>query len=237
MFKPVFAENHIYHIYNRGVEKRNIFLDDQDHYRFIHDLYEMNNKNAVKNSGYHFNITGFHQDSLSLPDKESPRAKRMPMVDILAFALMPNHFHLLLMQKSDRGIVRFMQKIGTGYTMYFNKKYKRVGGLFQGRFKAKVIKDESHYYQLPFYLHANPLGLHLNKDKKQSINSSLNFLEKYRWSSFMDYAGIKNFPSVINKEVFNSFFSKEKTSYKEQMKEWLKNKEERSLDLEDVIID
>ncbi|MBU2529960.1 MAG: transposase [Elusimicrobia bacterium] len=237
MRKSIFVKDQLYHIYNRGVEKRDIFLDDQDHYRFIHNLYEMNNENVVRNSGYHFNLTGFYQDSLSLPDKESPRAKRIPMVDVLAFAIMPNHFHLLLMQKTDNGIARFMQKFGTGYSMYFNKKYKRVGTLFQSRFKANLVETESHYYHLPFYIHANPVNLQGKKNNKKTVNSALNFLEKYRWSSFMDYVGIKNFPSVINKTVFNSLFAKEKISHREQMKEWLKNREEHASDIKDVVID
>ena len=83
----------------------------------------------------------------------------LPIVEILAFVLMPNHFHLILQQKVDSGITKFMHKLGTGYTMYFNEKYSRVGHLFQGRFKAVLVEKDHHFLYLPHYIHLNPLDL------------------------------------------------------------------------------
>src|SRR3989344_6026710 len=123
MKKPQFTTDAFYHIYNRGVEKRKIFLDKDDHFRFIHDLFEFNDEAYALNIYYKLpSLTSYEVQ----PRKMS---KRKLLVEIIAFCLMPNHFHLLLRQNADSGIVRFMQKLGTGYTMYFNQKYQRVGGL------------------------------------------------------------------------------------------------------------
>ncbi|MBI5153032.1 MAG: transposase [Parcubacteria group bacterium] len=233
MQKPQFVENEIYHIYNRGVEKRKIFTEDADYFRFIHDLFEFNNESPVLNTGRHFIMNGVEPHSL-----KRKRESRKLLVEILAFVLMPNHFHLLLKQKKERGIVRFMQKLGTGYTLYFNEKNKRVGSLFQGRFKAVLVKTDAHILHLPFYIHANPLSLiDRSTDRSStSFNSSLNFLEHYRWSSYMDYIEIKNFPSVTSREFLLEFLGGE-LSHKTMMKDWIKNKEERIEDIKNIVFE
>ncbi|MCK5059985.1 MAG: transposase [Candidatus Pacebacteria bacterium] len=234
MQKPQFVENQIYHIYNRGVEKRNIFLDKQDYLRFIHSLFEFNNENTTINTLFHFNSQAMETEPHYL---EKGRKPRKLLVEILIFTLMPNHFHLVLKQKKEKGIIKFMQKLGTGYTMYFNKKYKRVGGLFQGRFKAVLVKDESHFIHLPFYIHTNPLELKTKKPPHyRGSTSIMGSLEKYRWSSFLDYIGIKNFPSVTSRELFLEFFNGQE-QYKNATYEWLKNKEEGEKEIKEIKID
>jgi len=219
MLKPQFVEDEIYHIYNRGVEKRNIFLNDEDYLRFIHDLFEFNNKTKTQTSNTRFSlrypsqIKAIHLNQCL--EVEPPNIKkRKLLVEILVFTLMPNHFHLILKQKREGGIVKFMQKLGTGYTMYFNQKNKRVGGLFQGRFKAVLINKESHFGHLSFYIHTNPF---------KKLKNSISQLEKYRWSSFPDYIGKKNFPSITSRELFLDFFGGEK-KYLEQTKQWIKER-------------
>jgi putative transposase len=100
------------------------------------------------------------------------------------------------MQVKDGGITKFMRKLGTGYTMYFNEKNKRTGVLFQGKFKAILIDNDEYLAHLSRYIHINPLEI---------SNSNLN---NYRWSSYLDYIGIKNFPSVINKKIIGGLFPK-----------------------------
>jgi putative transposase len=156
MIRPVFINDELYHVYNRGVEKRDIFMDEADRYRFVHNLYEFNDENPASNVSYYFDKrSGTVQPIIHKGRRES----RNPLVDILVFTLMPNHFHLLLRQKKENGISRFMQKLGTGYSMYFNKKHERVGGLFQGKFKAVHVNEEAHFIHLPHYIHTNPLEL------------------------------------------------------------------------------
>ncbi len=220
MKKPYFSENQIYHIYNRGVEKRDIFLDDKDYLRFIYDLYEFNNEDSVFNVTYYFNSKSKELESKHLENKRRPRKL---LVEILVFALMPNHFHLLLKQTREGGIVKFMQKLGTGYTNYFNKKYERVGGLFQGRFKAVLVKKDAHLTYLPHYIHLNPLDLKFPEWKNKKIKNykeAIKFLEGYRWSSFLDYIGEKNFPSLTSRKFLLEFWGGEK-KYREKIKKWL----------------
>jgi len=212
MKKPNFISGNIYHIYNRGVEKRDIFMEDLDYFRFIHDLFVFNNIDAV------------------LPMEIQP-PKRKLMVEILAFALMPNHFHLLIRQKEKEGIVKFMQKLGTGYTMYFNQKYERVGSLFQGRFKAVAVLKEKHFLYLPFYIHLNCLDLiepDWRNGKIENLKKAIKFLESYRWSSYLDYIGKKNFPSVTQRQFLLKCFGEEK-EYKKSTVEWLKEVNQEKL--------
>jgi putative transposase len=227
MKKPSFVENEIYHIYNRGVEKRKIFLDNQDHFRFIHDLFEFNDEDSVLNMAYYFNSKPMGTGPQYF---ERERRPRKLLVEILIFTLMPNHFHLLLKQKREKGITKFMQKLGTGYTMYFNKKYERVGSLFQGRFKAVLVSEDSHFTHLPFYIHANPLDLNYRG------STSIDFLRKYRWSSFLDYIGKKNFPSVTSRKLFLEFFGGER-EYEKATEEWLKERERNLEKIKEITLD
>lgn len=211
----------LYHLYNRGVEKRKIFMDDEDYLRFIHDLFEFNDENPALNLTYH--ITYKQSKEVGLPKIE--RGARKMLIELLVFCLMPNHFHLLVIPKVERGITEFMQKLGTGYTNYFNKKYERVGPLFQGRYKMAVIKNESYFIHLPYYIHLNPLDLIEPKWRKGEIKNrekAAKFLENYRWSSYPDYISKKNFPSVTQREFLTEFTGGPE-NYKKDTLKWLKD--------------
>ena len=234
MIKPLFVEEEIYHIYNRGVEKRELFIDDEDYLRFIHDLFEFNDENSAPNLSYYL----IQPKKVQLPNINIKKRKpRKLLVEILVFCLMPNHFHFILKQKQEGGIIKFMQKLGTGYTMYFNKKYERVGGLFQCRFKAVLIDKESHFEHLPFYIHTNPLKLVCRGSTSAEVSAdSIEFLEKYRWSSFLDYIGEKNFPSLTSKELFLDFFGGEE-KYLEQTKQWIKERKDNFEKIKEIALE
>ena len=213
MRKTKFSAENYYHIYNRGTEKRQIFLDNSDYARFIHYLYEFNDKKFDRNISRKIErgLTSFTQTSRDL------------LVEIVAFCLMPNHFHLILKQLKDNGIAQFMQKVGTGYAMYFNKKNKRSGSLFQGTFKAILIENNEYLTHLSRYVHLNPVELIESAWKAEGIKdwrSANEFLINYRWSSYLDYTGVKNFPSLINKETIMSCFKGE-ASYADFINNWL----------------
>lgn len=222
MKKPQFINNETYHIYNRGVEKRNIFLNNKDYFRFIHDLFEFNDENPALNTGYYFNHQTMEVELRYIEQKE--RNPRKLLVEISAFCLMPNHYHLLLRQKKDKGIVRFMQKLGTGYTNYFNRKHERVGGLFQGRFKAIHVNKQEYFDYLLYYIHFNPLGLiepEWQEGEIENYQKAIKLLSSYRWSSHLDYIGKKNFPSVTQRELLLNILGGEK-NYEQNIKKWLK---------------
>lgn len=229
MRNPEFVTNQIYHVFNRGVEKRNIFLNNQDHFRFIHDLFEFNDEApaapisvvAKKQS------IQFFEKSLevSLPRIALRREPRKLLVEILVFCLMPNHYHLLLKQRVNGGVTKFMRKLNTGYTNYFNIQYERVGPLLQGKFKAILIQDQAHFIHLPYYIHLNPLDLFepsWRAGEIKNLRRALKFLENYRWSSFLDYIGKKNFPSVTQRRFLLGLVGGEK-AYGADIKSWLRN--------------
>lgn len=219
MQKPQLANNEIYHVYNRGVERRKIFLEEADYLRFIHDIFEFNDSNPAQR----FYMPAAQSSEVRLP-KIGQREPRKLLVEILAFCIMPNHFHLMLRQKVDDGITKFMHKFGTGYANYFNLKYKRSGTLFQGKYKAVHIQKDAHFIYLPFYIHLNPLDMaapEWRKGEIDNISKAVEFLESYRWSSYLDYIGKKNFPSVTQREFLMDFFGGPER-YKRDTMKWLK---------------
>lgn len=168
-----YIENGIYHVYNRGVEKRIIFLDDRDYKTFLYFLkqYLIEENDPAKNLS---NYKGRTFARRSFYDR----------IELLAYCLMPNHFHLLIKQKNKNDLKEFMQCLATSYSLYFNDRYERVGSLFQGRYKAILIKDDGYLLHLSRYIHLNPAG----NDKGRTFVK----LQEYDFSSYQDYVGVRN---------------------------------------------
>ena len=223
MRKVQFVNDHFYHIYNRGVEKRDVFLDQNDYIRFIHNLFEFNDIRPApaydrRNVGNRISYIGNVGNPIS-------NIKRERIVDVICFSLMPNHFHLLLRQVSEKGITKFLRKLGVGYTNAFNLKNKRVGPLFQGKFKAAHINNDVYLTHISRYIHLNPLELKEPQWKEKGVGdwpSADNFLSSYRWSSYPDFIGQSNFPSIINGQEFilENYFNNDILEYKKFIQEW-----------------
>lgn len=156
--RKIYADDSYYHIYNRGVEKRLIFLDKQDYYVFLSYLKEYllpkNEKELTK-----------HLADPNTSYKERDKILKLlhlnnfaDEITFLAYCLMPNHFHFFVKQKSALSIDKFMNSLGTRYTKYFNAKYKRVGTLCQGVYKASLIDNETYFIYLSKYIHKQALG-------------------------------------------------------------------------------
>ncbi len=179
-----------FHVFNRGVDKRVIVLDDQDRRRFLHDLFVFNDTESVMNFLH-----------LGRQDNDYRQTRKL-LVHIHAFTLMENHYHLLLSEVVENGIPLFMQKLNMGYTKYFNEKYTRTGTLWQGRYKKVHIERSAHFLYIPYYIHLNPLDYVLPEWRTGGIKNpkkALKYLEEYRWSSHLDYLGIKNYPSITTR--------------------------------------
>ena len=188
----------IYHFYNRGVEKREIFLNDADRQRFVNGLYFFNDFNPALNAGR----TMANVIEVELQSNDN----REKLVEILAFVLMPNHYHLLIKPLAKNGVTEFMRKVGTGYTNYFNIRHQRVGPLFQGKFKSVLIESDEQLSYIPNYIHLNPIGLIETKWKEGEIKNykkAFDFAKNYRWSSFSDYLGQDKFSHIINKQILS----------------------------------
>ena len=128
---------------------------------------------------------------------------------------MPNHFHLMVRQKTEKGITVFMRKLGTGYTNYFNQKYKRVGPVFQGNYKAVMVKTENQFIYLSKYIHRNPLPLPTRLD-----------LVGYKYSSYQNYLG-KFTQAWVDKSEILSYFSK--LNQEESYQQFVEETDERDL--------
>lgn len=215
----------IFHIYNRGVEKKEIFLEDVDRVRFIHDMYEFNDITPAPKYGCRME-TKF-------------QASREKLVKIHAFSLMPNHYHMLCEQVRDKGMSLFIKKLQGGYARAFNEKYERNGYLFQGKYQRVVVTSDRQLFQVACYIHANPLDLwktnwRENRLTEQEIEEAVSFLKSYRWSSHLDYIEKKNFPSVIDSVFLRKLFG-EYDGYEGCFRNWLKyyekNQEIRTSDV------
>ena len=191
-----------YHIYNRGNGKNNIFIDEEDYVHLMKLLFVYNSE---MNFRFREVITASKIDAWDFD-------KGNTIVDICSWVLMPNHFHLILIShRSDlwkdkyNPISEFMRKVFTSYTMYFNKKYNRTGSLFEGKFKSKHIEKENYFNYLFSYIHLNPVKLIQKNWKENGIfdkNMAVDFLNKYKYSSFLDFSGIKRKESkIINKSL------------------------------------
>ena len=210
--RPQFVNGEIYHVIMRGVDGRIIFPHKNDCFRFIFNLFMLNNENLISQL-YKRHFVGQFIKLMSASEADIKIDKvlgkylteRSILVDVLTFALVKNHFHLLLRQVEENGISLFMQKLGAGYAIYINKKYERQGHLFQGRFKAVHIQNNDQAQHIFVYVHTNTLGLIQPgwreigiKDPKKAIK----FLENSPLSSYPDYIGVEKFPLVTNREFF-----------------------------------
>jgi len=163
--KDPLATGNYYHIFNRGVNKNDIFFSDKDYKRFMA-------------TAIHYNYFTHKFPSVSSYDPVSSKLEKMPKpkVKILAYCLMPNHFHFLIYQLEESGITWFMQHLINSYVHYANIRHNRVGPLFQGRFKNVLVDSDNQLLHLSRYIHLNPI-----------VSDLTNNLENYAWSSYPSY--------------------------------------------------
>lgn len=211
----------IFHLLNRGVEKRKIFLNTTDYVRFAHNLFDFNDRDNADQSYY------IRRKQNSLYTEVAPPYKK-EIVDVFCWTLMPNHPHILITEREAGFAGVFSRKVFGGYTMYFNEQNERNGVLFQGRTKIIRVKRDAHFIYLPFYIHLNPLDLfqsNWKKDGIKDINGAIKFLEEYRWSNLRDIIGIGNgeFAHVTNKELFFKIFTTNEKQYRKDFRTWLKS--------------
>ncbi len=219
--RPILANNEIYHVVLRGIDGRKIFEQEADYYRMIHDLFEFNDVRPAMRENRRFSAEVVPRQLA----EERPRQPRQLIVQILCFCLMPNHIHLLLKQIEEVGITNFMRKLGTGYAIYFNTKYERQGHLFQGRFKAVHIKTDNQLKTVFVYIHTNPAALIDPNWKEGGIKNpkeAIEFIENYKWSSYPDYLGKQNFPSVTQRNFFDDIMNKKE--WQKYVNEWVEYK-------------
>lgn len=180
----LYSDDAFYHVYNRGVEKRFIFMEDNDYRVFLNIIKRLLSKKIAKdNLGRPY--SNFHKE-----------------VELVAFCLMPNHYHMLIFQKQPDSITKFIRSLTNSYVGYFNKRYERVGGLFQGIFKASHIDQESYLWHISRYIHLNP-----HQD------------QHYPYSSYQYYANNK-FPEWVNASKIIKMHKEMKQPYMDFVNDW-----------------
>ncbi len=202
--KYPFVVGEYYHLYNRGVDKREVFLDSQDYAHFLFLMYICNTEKSIL---------------LRKIKKDFSRGKTI--VDIGAYCLMPNHFHILVREKSESGISNYMRKVMTAYSMYFNKKYNRTGRLFENVFKERIVVNDIYLKYLYSYIHLNPAKI-VDYDWRESISRNTDklwkFVSTYPYSSLREYLNFNN--KITEPKVFPNYFLKP-SDHKSEILEWL----------------
>jgi len=182
----IFANEGVYHICNRGVDKREVFADQKDYERFLINLVLFNTVGEVAGNTSRYDLS-----------KAFTNIPNNPLVKIHAFVLLPNHFHFILRQKTDRSMEFFLRSLATRYSMFFNKKYNRIGKLFQGHYKAILIDNERYLLYLSKYIHKNP------KEYTDMLTDA--------YSSYSEYLDLRH-TSWIETETILSYFKEQKNS-------------------------
>lgn len=193
----VYIQGGYYHLYNRGVEKRKIFLDAQDYKVFLNYLKEYLSPPPKKSE--------IKKKTFTLQGQSFKGISRLPKnyfqeIELLCFCLMPNHWHMLIKQSSLDSVTKFVRSLMTRYSMYFNKKYKRVGNLFQGRYRAVLVDDEAYLLHLSRYIHLNPSEL---------TNDLLS-----AYSSYGDYLNLRHTPWIKSDYILSQFNDKVGVEFK-----------------------
>jgi len=186
----IYTAQSYYHIFNRGINKQAIFLDEDDYRQFMgimkRQLSEKPTFDKINNRHY----SNYHGD-----------------IELLAFALMPNHFHLLIYQEWYDTIVQFMKSLLTAYSKYFNKKYERVGPLFQGRYRAEKINGEGTVAVVSRYIHLNP------KNWEESSKTSIDFYSGKRRAFWVNNSRVmQGFKSFADYKKFLQEFDPDNSS-------------------------
>jgi len=205
-----FSIDEYYHLYSRGVDKRIIFLDDNDCHRFMRLMFLCNGDKPV-----------IYRDTQNLSLQKIDMGKRL--VAIGAYCLMPNHFHILVREITEGGITKFMSKLLTAYSTYFNKRQTRTGTLFSSEFKAQHLDTDEYLKYIFAYIHLNPLKLIEPNWKKSKINKQAinTYLSKYYFSSYQDYIdATREISLILSRDIFPQYFIK-KGSFKAYINDWI----------------
>ncbi|MBI2314528.1 transposase [Candidatus Daviesbacteria bacterium] len=170
-----------YHVFNRGTEKKDIYIQPRDYNRFQKTFY------YYKHCGPKLKFSKFNKSNLFKP------LLNEKLIEIICYCLMPNHFHFLIKQLKDKGISTFLSQLSNSYTKYFNTKYDRIGPLLQGTFKAVKIETDEQLVHVSRYIHLNPV-----------VSGLVNKPEAYKWSSCLEY--LTQSPSFCETETVMNLF-------------------------------
>jgi len=209
-----YLKNGVYHVYNRGINKQNIFLNDHDYSTFL------------------FYLKLYLDDPEKLKDLDPQKRHYLSRkifygkVELLCYCLMPNHFHLILKQKGEKDISEFMRCVTLNYSMCFNDKRKRVGPLFQGKYKAVLVKNDEYLLHLSRYIHLNPFAKVPNLGGKNKVAD-------YTYSSCANYLGKKK-SSWLQPKLILDYFEENKNDFNIKKSSYERFVEDYEYDIDDA---
>jgi len=188
MFREKIVPGEYYHIYNRGNDKRNIFLNVRDYVRFLFLILYFRSPLSFYNLGRIVSYFVRHRVFNTGDEKGVAKSR---YVDLIAFCLMPNHFHLIVREAKEKGISKYMQRVLDAYTKYFNEKYNRSGHLFQGPYQIVHVESNEQLIYLSAYIHRNPRELRKWRDREKN----------YPWSSYQDYIKEDRWSGLLRPQI------------------------------------
>jgi putative transposase len=197
-----FAENEYYHIFGKGVNSEKIFLDDKDRARFIFLLTHLQSPVQIHNISWYAN-SFVKKGAFNIGEEKIDKIIKKRNVELVSFALMPNHFHILVRNLKDSITSVYMHRILTSYGKYFNTKYNKKGHVFDGPFGAVHVENNTQLLHLSAYIHKNPKSIAEWKDN----------YEKYPWSSYQDYIGLNRWGNFLSTDIILKQFT-DQTRYK-----------------------
>jgi len=222
MRKEPFFVGDLVHVYNRGNRKQEIVRDEQDRKRFLQMLFYFNDEYSDPNLWNNLWKSDFHNSGEGLLKRLDHWPERDPLVEIIAFTLMDNHYHLVLKEIKEGGVTKFMRKLGTGMTNRFNTRYKEVGRLFQGAYKARRIDKDGYLQYLTVYIHIKnvfelfPGGF---ENALNNFDEAFEFAIQHPYSSLGGYFSDDHISaSIIEKEMMEDIIKNE-----EEFREFARN--------------
>jgi putative transposase len=213
-----------YHIFNRGMQKQPIFESNKDRLRFLFLLLAFQGSNIIPNVSR--TLKQFVQSStLNISRDFVNEISKDKKIELMSFCLMPNHFHLIVYEKTEGGIAKYMQRVLTAYTKYFNTKYKKSGHLFQSSYKSVHIRNNNQLLYLSTYIHRNPREFSEWKNKEHL----------FPWSSYQDYINKNRWRGLLSRDLILDQFLDQKKGYNEFVKTSGAKELEENLDEEFLV--
>jgi len=198
-----FVKNEYYHVFGRGINKEKIFLDDRDKARFIFLITHFQSPIKICNI-FWYTESFLKRGSFSTKENKIDEILKKRNIELVAFALMPNHFHILVRNLEDSILSVYMHRILTAYGKYFNAKYRKKGHVFESPFKAVHTKNNTQLLHLSAYIHKNP----------KEIKSWEKNYDKYPYSSYQDYIGLNRWGNFLSTEIVLKQF-KDQAKYRD----------------------
>jgi len=194
------VKDEYYHIYLRGNNRQNIFHDNKDRERFLFLILYLQSEYSFSGNTSHYTIPYTQSSAFGIGDKVLKEILKSRFIELVNFSLMPNHFHLSVYNKREGGIPRYMQKVLTAYTKYYNTKYKTTGHLFEGPYQYRHIKDDEQLTFVSAYIHRNAREIRKWYGKEHT----------YPWSSFQDYIGENRWGELLQNDIIMQKFENKK---------------------------